>query len=161
MTSPDHAFPDLRPACIPAEPERWSAKSKTSLPYQLGWVKHYTDKAYVCRTCGTSCVFTAQDQMYAYEVKKAYIDQQRTLCRPCWNHSNDIAAQLRSCASKWAEEKTSLNNNVAFLTEWLELLKQRERYIFTNPDTAQKNMLIKLIRQAAAPALSSSPRAPS
>ncbi|MCE3603833.1 zinc-ribbon domain-containing protein [Massilia sp. P8910] len=90
MTTLINTIPDTRPSTIPADTTRWSAQSQNSVPCQFGWVTHYTDKAYVCRTCGTPCIFTAQDQKYTYEVKKAYIDQKRNLCRPCWNQANAI-----------------------------------------------------------------------
>ncbi|ATQ75510.1 hypothetical protein CR152_14010 [Massilia violaceinigra] len=150
LTSLNNTIPDGRPSTVPADTGLWSAQSQNSVPCQFGWVTHYTDKEYVCRTCGAPCIFTAQDQKYTYEVKKAYIDQERKLCRPCWNQSNAIAEQIKPYVTRWAAEKNGLQNDIAFLAEWLELLTERERNLSGRFDIAQKNVLIKLIRKAGA-----------
>ena len=90
-------------------------------------------------------MFTAEDQKYTYETRKAHIDQQRILCQPCWRESLEIAANLEAHASKWAGEKRRLKSDKAFLGEWLGLLEKQEQYIPYKPDVARKNMIRKLL----------------
>ena len=151
MTRKTRTQADIRPTAIAADPEQWSEKSKQSLPYLFGWRKEYADKPYTCWTCRTKCLFTAQDQKYSYEVKKAYIDQQRTLCGACWTLSNQIASQILACETRWAEEKAVLMGDVDFLAAWLDLLQRRERYIPYRPNAAHVNMLKKLLSNAGCP----------
>ncbi|WP_233292990.1 hypothetical protein [Massilia antarctica] len=61
-----------------------------------------------------------------------------------------FAAQIKPYLARWAAEKNLLQHDVVFLTEWLELLTQRERNLSGRFDIAQKNVLIKLICKAGA-----------
>ena len=135
-----------RPTSAPADPEQWSDKSKRSVAY--GFIRHYTDRPYKCWRCQAECVFTAQDQKYTYEVKKASIDQRRSLCAPCWSESHRIRNMLLECEEQWAESKAKLQDDRSFLTHWLELLVALEAYVGYKPDTAKKNMLVKLLANA-------------
>jgi NADH:ubiquinone oxidoreductase subunit E len=92
-------------------------------------------------------VFTAQDQKFTFEVKKAPIDQRRILCEDCWKQSNQIATELSENERRWAKEKPALANKREFLVQWLELLQEREKYVPYRPDTARKNMLKRLLAQ--------------
>lgn len=93
-------------------------------------------------------MFTAADQKYTYEVKKADINQQRVLCTRCWNRSNEIADELTLCQETWAASKNSLRRDRAFLARWRMLLIEREEYVAYKPDTATKKMLAKLVGDA-------------
>ena len=122
---------------------QWSEKSKRSVAFSL---KHeYRDIAYQCWRCQAECVFTAQDQKYTFEVKKAHICQGRYLCAECWSESHRLRAALRDCEEQWAAAKARLQVDKAFLVRWLELLTALEAYVAYEPDTAKKNMLSKLI----------------
>jgi len=81
-------------------------------------------------------------------VKKASINQQRVLCRPCWDRSNAIAAELDRCQSQWNESKPLLSKNREFLSYWLALLTERDEYVAYKPDTAKVNMLKGLLSDA-------------
>jgi hypothetical protein len=139
---------------VPADPEQWSERSKHSISYH--YTREYTDINYNCWRCKAPCVFTAQDQKYTFEVKKASVDQRRIFCESCWSESNQIRAMLDDCASSWAASKKELQHDGAFLTNWLELLVRLEEYVPYKPDTAKKNMLKKLL---ATPNISSQPTA--
>jgi len=132
-----------RASSVPADPEQWSEKSKHSISYH--YTREYTDVEYVCWRCKAPSVFTAEDQKYTFEVKKASIDQRRILCSACWSESNKIRALLASCESEWATSKKQLQHDSDFLKRWLALLVQLEGYVPYKVDTAKKNMLQKLL----------------
>ncbi|ABM93334.1 zinc-ribbon domain-containing protein [Methylibium petroleiphilum] len=135
-----------RPTTIPADPEQWTEENKQTLSYHF--IREYTDKPYKCWRCHAESVFTAQDQKYTYEVKKANIDQQRLLCATCWSESHQIRAALEDCEEQWSAGKPQLQSNKPFLSRWLELLVALEAYVPYKPDTAKKNMLTKLLGNA-------------
>jgi hypothetical protein len=51
--------------------------------------------------CSRRSVFTASDQKYTYEVRKATINRQRILCEPCWKESNHISVELAHLNRTW------------------------------------------------------------
>jgi hypothetical protein len=129
-----------------ADPTKWSAKSQRSVA--AGWTSEYKDVHYKCWHCQAEAVFTAADQQYTYEEKKAPIDQQRILCEPCWRESLRIATQLQECQSQWAVSKQSLRAEKVFLARWLALLESQEGYVPYRHDVARKSMLRKLLGAA-------------
>jgi hypothetical protein len=132
------------PSVLPADSTKWSEKSQRTL--SADFIKEYTSLHYNCWRCQAASTFTAADQKYTYEVKKAPIDQRRILCGECWNRSHQIASALESCRQQWAESKVSLSGDRSFLQCWLDLLHEREQYVPYQPNTAIKNMLRKLLR---------------
>lgn len=106
-----------RPTSVPADPEQWSDKSKQTISYDF--IREYTDEPYKCWHCQAECIFTAQDQKYTYEVKKASIDQRRSLCAACWSEAHRIRNMLAECEERWAEGKAKLQTDKSFLTHWL------------------------------------------
>ncbi len=135
-----------RPASVPADPEQWSEKSKQSISYSF--TREYTDKSYKCWHCKVECLFTAQDQKYTYEERKASIDQQRLLCAACWSESHRIRNMLLECEEQWAQHKAKLRTDKLFLNHWVKLLVSLEAYVPYKPDKAKKNMLAKLLENA-------------
>ena len=131
---------------VPADPSKWSAQSQRSVA--AGWTTEYKDIHYKCWHCEADAVFTAGDQKYTYEEKKAPIDQRRILCELCWRESLAIAANLKRYEAQWASSKQSLCKDEAFLRQWLELLQSQERYVPYRHDIARKNMLRKLLGNA-------------
>lgn len=138
-----------RPTAVPVVPvvsvdiTQYSEKSRQS--YGAGIYKEYKEISYVCRSCRAPAVFTAEDQKHTYEIAKAHIAQSRVLCEACWKQSLRIADELKDCEGKWAESKKTLQNNLPFLTLWLELLATYEWFDPHHADIARKNMLKKLI----------------
>jgi len=100
---------------------------------------------YSCWHCRASAVFTAEEQRYTYEVKKANINQQRLLCEQCWKQSNAISKAMAECESQWAAAKNSLRRDKPFLERWAKFLDERDEYVPYRADTAKKNMLAKLL----------------
>jgi hypothetical protein len=131
------------PSAIPADPSQWSEKSQGTL--SAVFRREYKDKHYQCWHCRADAVFTAADQKYTYEVKKAPIDQQRILCEICWRRSIAIEGELIACSEVWSESKTERRADPGFLKRWLELLEEQETYVPYKHDLAKKNMLRKLI----------------
>jgi hypothetical protein len=126
----------------------WSERSQLSL--SAHYVKEYTDHHYVCWRCKRKAVFSAADQKHTFEVKKAPIDQRRTLCTECWRGLLEIDRDIKLCEQQWAESKKSLRLNADFLTKWLGLLVLREEFVPYRPDTAAQGMLRKLLDEANA-----------
>jgi Probable zinc-ribbon domain len=138
--------PSGESSSVPADPSQWSEASQRSV--SANWTKEYTSYRYNCWRCRESAVFTATDQKYTYEVKKADINQQRLLCGPCWRRSNEIKSQLRLNEETWSASKHAKTRDREFLEAWLALLEELEQYVPYRPDTAKKNMLTKLLSDA-------------
>jgi hypothetical protein len=132
---------------VPADPSKWSEKSQKTVSFNF--IKEYKDIAYNCWRCKKSAIFSATDQQYTYEVKKAPIEQRRILCTKCWRELLEIDRNIKLCDQQWAESKKVLRSNVDFLTKWLNMLTLREGYVPYHPNTAAKNMLRKLLDQNA------------
>lgn len=130
---------------VKADPTRYSKQSLQS--YGAPLIKKYTDIGYSCWRCKKPDVFTAQDQKHSFEVKQNYIWQRRKLCRECWMEANGIRQRLEACQKRWAVSKNALRTDVGFLSGWLELLTKLEEYVAYKPDTARKNMLMKLLNR--------------
>lgn len=131
---------------VPANPANWSPQSQRSVSAE--WTKEYTSYRYNCWRCRASAVFSAEDQRYTYEVKKAPIDQNRILCEDCWRRANQIATELSKCEEDWAGSKHDLRRDREFLERWSQLLDERDQYVPYRSDSAKKNMLAKLLRDA-------------
>lgn len=131
------------PGVAPADPSLWSDKSQRSV--SAGWTTEYRDIPYRCWRCKASAIFSAQDQKYTFEVKKAPIDQHRNLCEECWRKEFCIASELKACEERWNAQKALLRVDREFLARWLQLLQVREEYVAYKPDIAKKNMLKKLL----------------
>jgi hypothetical protein len=140
-----------KPAPVPAgrvaaDPKQWSESSQGSVAAYF--TTEYVDEKYKCWHCQAETTFAAADQKYTYEIRKANVNQVRRLCEPCWRESLRIAEELTSKANAWAESKQTLKDDMAFLSDWLRLLKQQETYVPLKRDTARKNMLRKLLGDA-------------
>jgi len=131
---------------LPADPEKWSAKSKQSVVYQLGFAgsKAYQDIEYTCWRCQAPSVFTAEQQREAFEVQEKYIDQRRILCADCWRVRRGLEASVREYRSRWKQRKPALQNDRPFLSRWLECLEALPGYSAAR-DTAGIAMLRRRI----------------
>ena len=136
-----------KPTTVRANPKEWSEKSRRS--YSFHYVKEYRDTTYKCRRCKESAVFSAAEQQHTYEVRKASIDKRRVLCEKCWRELLVIDSDITSCKGQWAQKKRHLRSDADFLSRWLQLLVSRKEYVPYRIDTATRNMLRKLLRQAA------------
>jgi hypothetical protein len=132
---------------VQADPNQWSEKSKQS--YYYHYIKEYKDIEYTCWHCRKETIYTAKDQKYTFEVKKAYIDQQRILCNDCWKESLKIASEIQECEKIWADSKDKLKTDSIFLSKWLKILELREKYVPYKANTAAKNMLKGLLNKNA------------
>lgn len=132
---------------VHADPSQWSAASQRSISFH--YTKEYRDIPYVCRRCKREAMFTAEDQKYTYEVRKAPVDQRRVLCSECWRQLLAIDDEIKASQEQWASDKVCLSGNKAFLSRWLELLVCREEYVPYHHDIAAKRMLQKHLRELA------------
>jgi hypothetical protein len=130
---------------VPADPSQWSESSQRSVA--AGWTTEYTSRRYTCWHCRADAVFTAADQKYTYEVKKAPIDQQRILCESCWKRLNAIDDELAGCSQALVARKAELRVDRSFLERWAALLKERDGYVPYKSDVARKNMIAKLLSE--------------
>jgi len=141
MTKPAQ---NLHRNIVAADPEQWSKQSKQSVAFHFK--REYVDEPYKCYRCGAACTFTAQDQKYTFEVKKASIDQRRSLCAACWTESHQLQAALSAYNGRWATEKSALRSNREFLSEWLDLLTRWKQFAPYKQDVAKISMLLGLLK---------------
>ena len=139
-------LPPVSVSRVAADPKQWAENSQGSVAAYF--MTEYVDQKYQCWHCKAEANFTAADQKYTYEVRKAHVNQVRRLCEPCWRESLRIAEALTSKANAWTTSKQTLKDDAAFLSDWLRLLKQQETYVPLKRDTARKNMLRKLLGDA-------------
>jgi hypothetical protein len=133
------------PKSIPADPSQWSEQSKQTVSYLFNFIREYTDKPFNCRRCGAACVFSAEDQKYTFEVKKASIDRRRKFCAECWSESHRLKASLADFEKRWADDKRTLQTDSKFLAGWLELLNRWKEFEPYKQDIARINMLRGLL----------------
>jgi len=129
---------------VAADPDQWSKQSKQSVAFHFK--REYVDEPYKCYRCGAACTFTAEDQKYTFEVKKASIDQRRSFCAACWTMSHQLRAAVSDHDKRWATEKCELQSNREFLSGWLDLLTRWEQFAPYKQDVAKINMLRKLLK---------------
>ena len=134
---------DVQPTSISADPDQWSEQSKHSVAFHFK--REYVDEPYKCRRCGAACVFTAEDQKYTFEIKKASIDQRRKFCATCWSESHQVRAAISEYEIRWTDSKKTLMSERGFLTEWLELLMRWKEFEPYKQDIAKINMLRDLL----------------
>lgn len=127
-----------------ADPNQWSEQSKHSVAFYFR--RQYTDELYQCWRCGAACTFTAQDQKYTFEIKKANIYQRRNFCAACWSESNKLRAALSEHDLRWAAEKSELRADKAFLCGWLALLTRWQQFFPYKQDVAKMSMLRRLLK---------------
>src|SRR5258708_978901 len=117
----------VKSGVVAADPSKWSPKSQQTISFH--YIREYSDISYNCWRCKKAAVFTAEDQRYTYEIKKAPIDQRRILCEECWKELHRIDRDIKSCQQSWSESKKSLKLDKEFLANWLQLLVSRAAYV--------------------------------
>ena len=126
--------------------ELWSEKSRGSLDYVFAQAS-YEDKPFACRACGRKSVFTAEQQKYTYEVKKAFTWEQHVLCSACFKQRNELTAESTALAAAWVRDKASLASNAPALRRWKEVLEVLPKY-GVRKDTARIRMLTRRLESA-------------
>lgn len=134
------------PRTAPVQRDQWSEQSRRSYT----WLKFYQDIQYDCRICGIRAVFSALEQQHYYEVRKAHICTRRELCPPCFNFSRATARGIRSCERAWKEDRRHLRHDTAFLSNWLDLMKQFKRFKPYRHNFAIEAMITKLLAASRA-----------
>jgi Probable zinc-ribbon domain len=127
--------------------ELWAPKSRGGLDeYFAG--EFYEDKPFDCRACGKPSVFTAEQQKYTYEVKKALIHEQHVLCESCFTERTRLEAASVAFLKLWKHNKAVLQAHVGELGRWKEVLVLLPKY-GVRQDTARIRMLTKLLAKAS------------
>ncbi|MFA7174661.1 MAG: zinc-ribbon domain containing protein [Kiritimatiellia bacterium] len=132
---------------IPINKELWSEKSRTGLDYVFA-EEFYEDKPFQCRACGASSVFTAEQQKYTYEEKKAYTWEEHVLCSDCFKVRNQLSAESLAFLAVWVRDKRAAMANLQGVCRWKEILELLPRY-GVRKDTARIRMLSKVLSNAA------------
>jgi Probable zinc-ribbon domain len=107
--------------------DQWSESSKRSYVYHYQR-RFYDDIHYICRRCQSPSVFTAADQKIAFEVKKHYIWQRRTLCGDCNAGLFALRVLHRELETRWASQKVELSGDLEFLEAWHMVLSAFPEY---------------------------------
>jgi hypothetical protein len=112
---------------VPIEKENYSEESKRSVGH---WFLRgfYSDISYKCIKCKEKSIFSAEEQNYAYEVKKEYMWARRVLCQLCWEQLKKIKSELSLKEAAYLENREALVENTIFLEEWLYLLTEYVKY---------------------------------
>lgn len=136
-------------APVPVDTSQWSQASRRSMTCEpIG--DHYSDRTLSCRNCRNAFVFSAQQQRETYEVRKAYIAQQRCLCPQCWPQRLQLVGELKRLRSRWASDRAGVKRDPQALRRWRELLAQAPRYGLRR-DRAQCAMVDRLLAAALPP----------
>lgn len=128
---------------IASNPDDWSEASKRSVAYSFD-PQPYLDKAYLCLRCSAPDVFTAEDQKHTFEVRKANISQQRSLCVTCHREWFHLDREVREYRRQWATDRRGLHRDLKFLRHWLVVLEALAGYN-SNVDRANIVMLRRLV----------------
>lgn len=134
-------------AGVPSNPDVWSAKSKQSSIYSHFPPESYRDIHYDCWRCKQPAVFTAEEQKHAFEVRKAYIWQRRSLCGACFRERVAVEREIAECRRRWAAERDALRRDTDFLRRWLALFEALPGY-GGEWDSANITMLQRLAGRA-------------
>jgi hypothetical protein len=115
------------PAGVPCDPEQWSEESKRSVAYEFA-PRPYRDKAYTCGRCRAPDVFTAAEQKYTFEVRKANVSQSRVLCRRCHRERVALDREASEYRQRWASERPLLAGDLESLRRWLSVMEALPGY---------------------------------
>jgi len=107
---------------IPLNKEKYSEESKRSVGYEY-LESFYSDIEYDCLRCKKREIFSAKDQKYTFEVKKAYMWVQRVLCKVCWKEERLLKNELQLLENEYCLDKKLKLNDKVFLQKWLNKLE--------------------------------------
>ena len=128
---------------VPVNVANWSEASKRSGIYFMPKAE-YKDIHYKCYHCQRLAVFSAEAQLEAFEVRKAYIWQRRTLCEECFAVRLILEREVKEFHRRWKFERPALEREQVALKRWLELLEELPLF-GARQNTAHLAMLKRLI----------------
>ncbi len=126
--------------------DAYSDSSKKSIGFEF-LDDYYEDVKYRCKKCYKQDVFTAEEQKITFEVKKAYMWQQRFLCNLCYQEMSSIKNELNKIDSDYLENKEAVVGNEELLKRWLYLLKEYPKY-WQKENTAKIAFVKKALNNA-------------
>lgn len=123
-------------------------RSKWHKPSYLG---HYDEKATCyeglrtrCMKCGSSFVFSAQEQKHAFEVELRYPGWLPTLCLACSQEWEALEHEILEFEHSWEASHDALASDSESLAKWLDLLRNARPYGKKNFESRMR-MLTKII----------------
>lgn len=119
--------PENERVSVPTNPNNWSKETR-QMTDRYGEPTHYFDEYYWCECCAAMAVFTAEEQRVAYEERKAYLCQRRTLCSTCHEHRTRIVSELKDIRALWRSDRSRLQADTQFLDRWLRLLHDHVKH---------------------------------
>ncbi|WGO98720.1 hypothetical protein QFX18_01420 [Saccharophagus degradans] len=128
---------------VPINKDAYSASSKKSVGFEF-LNDYYEDKKYRCKKCYKQDVYTAEQQKKTFEIKKAYMWQERFICNLCYQEMIEIKKELSEIEINYLKDKESVMRNKGILKRWLFLLKEYPKY-WRKENTAQINFVQKAI----------------
>ncbi len=131
---------------LPVNKDAYSESSKKSVGFEY-LDDYYEDKKYRCKKCYKQDVFTAEEQKNTFEVKKAYMWQQRFLCNVCYQEMVEIKKELSEIETGYIKDKETVMCDKELLKRWLFLLKEYPKY-WQRENTAQIAFVLKAINNA-------------
>ncbi len=132
---------------VPVNVANWSEASRRPLAY-ISAPSEYQDIHFKCYHCGRPVVFSPEAQREAFETRKAYIWQRRTLCQECFLSRVAIEHEVKELNKRWKSERRIVESQPDLLRRWLHLLEELPRY-GARRNTAHIAMLRKLTQDAA------------
>ena len=132
---------------VPTNVQEWSEASQRSATY-CAPDDEYDDIHYECYHCQRPAVFTAEQQRRAFEVRKVYIWQRRTLCEECFAVRVSLEREVKEFNRRWKVERRALSKEVQALRRWLVVLELLPSY-GVRKNTAHIAMLKRLSSSVA------------
>jgi hypothetical protein len=132
---------------VPVDIDQWSEPARRRLGY-LPAPLYYEDRIFACRSCQCEAVFSAEQQKFDYEVKKAHYLRQHVLCPPCFARRCYLQSVDRWFESSWLAGEPDMRGDVPTLLMWLDVLQELPLF-GVRPDLARIRMLERLASDAA------------
>jgi len=117
---------------VPINRENWSASSRRSLGNYDANAAEYEGIRCKCCACGQSFVCSAEAQRDAYERQKKHINWLPSRCESCASKLAELRERDTAFQTRWLHDKTAASQDVAFVSEWLEVIRAMRPLKFEN-----------------------------
>jgi hypothetical protein len=114
---------------VKIEQNSWSEASQRSFAsggsflYSGSDPNYYENVVCSCIKCEQSFVFTAEEQKFAFEIRKEFIWKRQTRCQQCQLDLKKFQERERELQLAWNDGGKILCTDRQFLSEWLTLLE--------------------------------------
>jgi len=108
----------------PIDKSAWSKSSQhSSGGHYDERATEYENIAYRCKKCFANCIFTAEAQKEAYEIRKKFVWWLPSLCAKCEDELSELLKRDRDYQEQWKANKTILESDPQFLSGWMAVLR--------------------------------------